>query len=48
MIEDIQQFEKLDFQNIFDDPYFLLSRYVREKKRSRVNRENMLNHATQR
>ncbi len=43
-IEDIQQFENEVFR-IFSMIHLFLTHYVREKKRSRRNRENMLNYA---
>ncbi len=41
-------FEKWDFENIFDDPSFFLTHNVQQQKRSRENRENMLNHEAKR
>ncbi len=43
-IEDIQQFEKSGFQNIFDDPSFFKLTMFERKKTIEENRENMLNY----
>ncbi len=40
MIEDIQQFEKLGFQNIFDDPSFFNSLCSRKRKSKKKSREH--------
>ncbi len=41
-------FEKYDFEHIFDNPSFFLTHNVQRKKRSRNNGENTLNYGAKR